>query len=88
MHKEQQCIIMDLTKKHIENRLSLNSDNPVSRQFEETFYGYYGWPTYWGDPKSVDLILVPSLCVTVMNGKNPVKVRKQREMPICAALMM
>ena len=34
MHKEQQCIIMDLTKKHIENRLSLNSDNPVSRQFE------------------------------------------------------
>jgi hypothetical protein len=29
---------------------SLETDKPVSRQFEETYYGYYGWPMYWGGP--------------------------------------
>jgi uncharacterized protein YrrD len=43
-------IVTDLTKKQIEDSPSLNSDKPVSRQFEETYYGYYGWPPYWGGP--------------------------------------
>jgi hypothetical protein len=47
--KEQQ-IAIDLTKKQIENSPSLNSDKPVSRQFEEDYYGYYGFPMYWGGP--------------------------------------
>ena len=48
VNKEEQYITIDLTKKQIEDRPSLNSDKPVSRQFEETYYGYYGWPVYWG----------------------------------------
>ena len=28
----------------------MDSDKPVSRQFEEEYYGYYGWPTYWNGP--------------------------------------
>ena len=24
---------------------SYNSDKPVSRQFEDAYYGYYGWPS-------------------------------------------
>ena len=44
---EEQLIAIDLTKKQIEDSPSLNSDKPVSRQFEETYYGYYGWPAYW-----------------------------------------
>jgi uncharacterized protein YrrD len=39
-----------LTKKQIKESPSLNSDKPVSRQFEESYYGYYGWPTYWSGP--------------------------------------
>jgi sporulation protein YlmC with PRC-barrel domain len=50
MNKEEQHITVDLTKKQIEDSPSLNSDKPVSRQFEETYYGYYGWPMYWGGP--------------------------------------
>jgi sporulation protein YlmC with PRC-barrel domain len=46
--KEEEHIAVALTKKQIENSPPLNSDKPVSRQFEESFYGYYGWPTYWG----------------------------------------
>jgi uncharacterized protein YrrD len=43
----EQQIAVDLTKKQIEDSPSLNSDKPVSRQFEEAYYGYYGWPAYW-----------------------------------------
>jgi uncharacterized protein YrrD len=48
--REKQHIGIDLTKKQIEDSPSLNSDKPVSRQFEEEYYGYYGWPMYWGGP--------------------------------------
>jgi uncharacterized protein YrrD len=45
---EEPHITVDLTQKQIEDSPSLNSDKPVSRQFEEAYYGYYGWPMYWG----------------------------------------
>ena len=47
---EKQDIAIDLTKKQIEESPSLDSDKPVSRQFEEAYHGYYGWPTYWSGP--------------------------------------
>jgi sporulation protein YlmC with PRC-barrel domain len=48
VNKEEQYITIDLTKKQIEDSPSLDSDKPVSRQFEEAYYGYYGWPMYSG----------------------------------------
>lgn len=39
-----------LTKKQIEESPSLDSDKPVSRQFEQNYYSYYGWPMYWAGP--------------------------------------
>ena len=50
VNKSEEHISVDLTKKQIEDSPSLNSDKPVSRQFEENYYGYYGWPTYWSGP--------------------------------------
>ena len=48
--KADEHIAVDLTKKQIEGSPSLSSDKPVSRQFEDSYYGYYGWPMYWGGP--------------------------------------
>ena len=48
--QEEQAIIVELTKKQIEDSPSLDSDKPVSRQFEEAYNQYYGWPMYWGGP--------------------------------------
>ncbi|MDR3628104.1 MAG: PRC-barrel domain-containing protein [Ignavibacteriaceae bacterium] len=48
--KEGQCISINLNKKQIEDSPSLDSDKPVSQQFEQLYYGYYGWPMYWGGP--------------------------------------
>lgn len=37
-----------LTKEQIENSPPLDSDAPVSRQFETKWFAYYGYPYYWG----------------------------------------
>ncbi|HMA65614.1 MAG TPA: PRC-barrel domain-containing protein [Chitinispirillaceae bacterium] len=40
-------ITIGLTKKQIEESPSLDTDLPVSRQFESDYYDHYGWPRYW-----------------------------------------
>ena len=46
----EQAIGINQTKAQIEESPSLESDKPVSRQFEEAYHGYYGWPMYWSGP--------------------------------------
>lgn len=48
--KEDGAIAVNLTRQQIQDSPSLNSDKPVSRQFEVDYHGYYGWPMYWGGP--------------------------------------
>lgn len=48
VNKDEQTISVNLTKKQIEDSPPLASDKPVSRQYEQVYYGYYGWPLYWG----------------------------------------
>jgi len=48
VHREGKDIVVDLTKKQIEESPPLASDKPVSRQYEEMYYPYYGMPMYWG----------------------------------------
>jgi hypothetical protein len=43
-------LAVDLTRNQIENSPPLDSDKPVSRQFEQDYYGHYGWPMYWDGP--------------------------------------
>jgi uncharacterized protein YrrD len=42
-----ETISVNLTQKQIEDSPAVYSDLPVSQQFEESYYSYYGWPTYW-----------------------------------------
>jgi len=44
------AISINLTRQQIEDSPELRHDMPVSRQFEEAYYGYYGWPRYWAGP--------------------------------------
>ena len=37
-----------LSRRQIEESPSIGSHLPISRQYEEEYYSYYGWPTYWG----------------------------------------
>jgi hypothetical protein len=45
--KTEKHLTVDLTRKQIEGSPSLDSHKPVSKQFEDEYYGYYGWPLYW-----------------------------------------
>jgi len=38
---------VNLTRKQIEESPSIELHKPVSRQYEEEYYRYYGWPFYW-----------------------------------------
>jgi len=44
----RRSISIDLTKKQIEGSPPLRADKPVSRQFEQAYYGFFGWAMYWG----------------------------------------
>src|ERR1700683_2509595 len=36
-----------LTKKQVERSPDIDAHEPVSRQHEAAFFGYYGYPYYW-----------------------------------------
>ncbi len=47
LHQVGQDLLVNLTRKQIEDSPSIDSHKPVSRQYEEEYYRYYGWPYYW-----------------------------------------
>jgi hypothetical protein len=58
-------LCVNLTRKQIENSPSIESHKPVSRQYEEEYHRYYGWPYYWqGDAlwgmSGVPILALPS----------------------------
>ena len=40
-------LFVNLTRKQIEDSPAIETHKPVSRQYEEQYHGYYGWPVYW-----------------------------------------
>lgn len=47
LDRDGKTLHVNLTKKQIENSPPIESHCPVSRQYEEDYYRYYGWSTYW-----------------------------------------
>jgi hypothetical protein len=47
LDQAEKILRVKLTRKQIENSPSIESHKPVSRQYEEEYYRYYGWPYYW-----------------------------------------
>ncbi len=39
---------VSITKEQVKNSPDIDTDKPVSRQNEEQYMGYYGYPNYWG----------------------------------------
>jgi hypothetical protein len=52
VHTDWQARRLDvrLTKKQVENSPNIDTHQPVSRQHEAEYLGYYGYPYYWGGP--------------------------------------
>jgi hypothetical protein len=47
LHQDGKVLCANLTRKQIEDSPSIEEHKPVSRQYEEEYYRYYGWPYYW-----------------------------------------
>jgi uncharacterized protein YrrD len=43
-----QTLPVSITKDQIKHSPAIDSDQPVSRQYERGYLGYYGYPYYWG----------------------------------------
>jgi hypothetical protein len=50
--RDRDLLAVKLTRKQIEDSPPIDSHRPVSRQYEEEYYAYYGWPSYWGSGAS------------------------------------
>ncbi|MDD2271570.1 MAG: PRC-barrel domain-containing protein [Desulfuromonadaceae bacterium] len=50
VNREEQVIAVNLSKQQILESPPLDSDKPVSRQFEMDYHGYYEWPMYSDGP--------------------------------------
>jgi sporulation protein YlmC with PRC-barrel domain len=47
LQQSGKLLLVNLTRKQIEDSPSIESHKPVSRQYEEEYFRYYGWPYYW-----------------------------------------
>ena len=48
--EDEKVIPVFLTKKQIEGSPAIETDRPVSAQWEAHYYPYYNWPGYWAGP--------------------------------------
>lgn len=48
----EKSIIVNLSKKQIEDGPALETDKPISKKFEEEYYEYFEWPMYWSGPET------------------------------------
>jgi uncharacterized protein YrrD len=53
-----QVVRVGLTRRQIENSPSIDTQKPVSREYEDACHQYYGWPSYW---KSASDVIGPQL---------------------------
>lgn len=47
LDQPERILRVNLTRNQIENSPPIESHKPVSRQIEEEYHRYYGWPFYW-----------------------------------------
>ncbi len=44
---QAQTLAVGITRDQVKNSPAIDTDQPVSRQHEAQYFGYYGYPTYW-----------------------------------------
>jgi len=59
------AVLVDLTRKQIEESPSVEAHKPLSRQFETEYYQYYGLPYYWPGPMLSGPVEMPGVYTPV-----------------------
>jgi len=58
--EEKGVIGVDLTRDQIRNSPPIDTEKPVSQQYEEQYLRYYNWPAYWEGPWLWGMTAYPS----------------------------
>ncbi len=73
---EARQLDVTLTKEQVENSPDIDTHEPVSRQHEAEYLGYYGYPYYWGGPFlwgpeyfPTGLMLAPDVSAALLTDK-------------------
>jgi hypothetical protein len=66
-----------LTREQIENSPPIDTDKPVSRQYEFDYYHYYGWPAYWDGGGAWGLGATSPALLPFTPGERAVQIRSQ-----------
>ena len=78
----EEKVLVLLNRKQIEESPSIDTDEPVSRQYETSYNGYYDLPNYWGCHTCGEAMRILSSIAPDRSGPS----RKQSNgTPICAA---
>ena len=73
---------VSVTQERIRHSPDVDTDKPVSRQYEESYLGYYGYPVYWGGSGLWGQYGYPG---TISNGMIPSAYRGPLRTPTAAA---
>jgi hypothetical protein len=58
---EEQAIFIELTRAQIESSPAPETDQPVSRRYEEAYYRHYDWPAYWEEDRQCGVALAQNV---------------------------
>ena len=47
VYQAGKLMLVNLTRKQIEDSPSIDAHKPISRHYEEDYLSYFGWPMYW-----------------------------------------
>ena len=71
---------VSITREQVKNSPHIDTDKPVSRQNEQEFLGYYGYPSYWGGMGMWGDGLYPYAMVPGDAGLGVDRVTREREL--------
>jgi hypothetical protein len=71
INEERQVVSVDLTKSQVEKSPSIETDKPVTRQYEEAWHQYYGYPGYWFAPEAIAFGTTPPLAEVPPADREP-----------------
>ena len=73
-------IRVDLTKEQVRNSPPIDSEKPVSRQYEQSYHDHYGWIPYWLDAGNIPGVMITPTILPPPEAVEPeAKVEERRD---------
>jgi hypothetical protein len=66
---DERVLPVQITQEQVRNSPDIDTEKPVSRQYEMRYLGYYGYPYYWGGAGLWGMGAYPSLMMTGYGGR-------------------